>query len=123
MSARRGRALALAAALSLLLATGCRESRSPASLYARDSAALKRGELLFAGVCGAYCHGLQPGARDAPYLFDCEWKHGGEDGNLFRVIEQGVPGTRMPAFGGKLPEGEQDVWKLIAYLRAGSACR
>jgi mono/diheme cytochrome c family protein len=118
MSQRLGAALAL-----VLLAAGCGEAESPAAAYARDAAALRRGELLFAGVCGAYCHGLQPGVRDAPYLFDCEWKHGGADGDLFRVISQGVPGTRMPAFGGKLPEGDADLWRLVAYLRSRSRCR
>lgn len=81
-----------------------------------------RGEILFRSICGGYCHATDPGGREAPFLFDCEWKLGGTDSDIFATISAGVPGTRMIAFGGKLPEGDSDIWSLVAYLRRESRC-
>lgn len=113
-----------AIALLLLLATlgACSGAGgSPADRYLQDPAALARGKGLFIGTCGAYCHSMTPDARDAPYLFDCQWLHGGSDEAVFQTISHGVPGTRMIGFGGKLPEGDADIWKLVAYLKSRRA--
>ena len=84
---------------------------------------MKRGKGLFIGMCGAYCHSLHDGARgDVPDLFDCAWKNGGSDEEIFRSISNGVPGTRMVGFAGVLPDGDTDIWKLVAFLRASSSC-
>jgi hypothetical protein len=107
----------------VLLGLACAHAESPAGVFARDPAAVERGRLIFVGTCGAYCHSLGSERRDAPDLFDCEWKHGGADADLFRVIEHGVAGTRMPGFAAALPEGESDAWKVIAFLRSASRCR
>jgi mono/diheme cytochrome c family protein len=112
----RARVLLLAAAFA------CGRGDSPAATFARDPAAVERGRLIFVGTCGAYCHSLTNERRDAPNLFDCEWKHGSADADLFRTISGGVAGTRMPAFAGALPEGDADLWKVIAYLRSASKC-
>lgn len=98
------------------LLAGC-DDPSPADTYITDAAALKRGKSIFVGNCGAYCHSTQPGPKDAPYLFDCQWIHGGSDQEIFNTISNGVPGTRMIGFGGKLPRGDDDLWKVIAYLK------
>ena len=87
------------------------------------SADPERGELLFRSICGGYCHGIVEGKRDAPFLFDCDWVHGGSDQEIFDVISAGVPQTRMIGFGGKLPEGDADIWSLIAYIRSTSQCK
>ena len=116
------------AALGLLLATlgiaGCLSSwarDSPAAAHAKDPAALKRGRAIFLGACAGYCHGVRRGgAGDAPNLFDCDWRHGGADHEIFASIYTGVPGTRMIGFGGKLED--DDLWKVVAYLRAASRC-
>lgn len=39
------------------------------------------------------------------------------DGELFYAIEQGIPFTAMPAWGNHTPEGEQDSWKLVWFIR------
>jgi mono/diheme cytochrome c family protein len=109
--------------LASTLVLGCPAPESPATAYARDPASVARGRSLFVGACAAYCHGLRPGHRDAPYLFDCDWKHGERDEDHFRVIRDGVPDTRMPSFADKLPEGEEDIWKLVAFLKTESTCR
>jgi mono/diheme cytochrome c family protein len=88
------------------------------------AADIARGKALFAGTCGAYCHrpsnAAAGPATDAPNLFDCDWRHGGSDAEIFHSITTGVSGTRMVAFGGALPDAE--IWRIIAYLRSASQC-
>jgi mono/diheme cytochrome c family protein len=122
-------AAGVVAAFALATAGACVKSApepkapSPAVAFERDPAALKRGKGLFIGTCGAYCHSLHDGARgDVPDLFDCAWKNGATDEEIFLVISNGVPGTRMVGYKGVLPEGDTDLWKLVAFLRAESTC-
>jgi mono/diheme cytochrome c family protein len=100
-----------------------RAPESPAAAFQRDPAAVARGRSIFIGTCGAYCHSTQNVERDAPSLFDCEWKHGGSDAQIFASISDGVAKTRMPGFKGALPQGDDDIWRVIAYLRSASACK
>lgn len=123
--------VALSLALVALACAGSKDSaqapaaapESPAARFARDPAAVDRGRRIFIGTCGAYCHSTHDVERDAPSLFDCEWKHGGSDEQIFAVISDGVPGTRMPAWKGALPEGDDDIWRVVAYLRSASTCK
>jgi len=101
----------------LFAIAGC-ESPTPADTFLKDPAAVKRGKSIFVGTCGAYCHGTTAGPRDAPFLFDCVWLYGDRDEDLFAVISTGVPNTRMVSFGGKLPEGDDDIWRVVAYLKS-----
>ena len=114
-----GPGLVLAAGLvALALAAGC-SPPTPAEALRADAQAVARGKALFVGTCAGYCHSPTV-ERAAPNLFDCVWKNGaGDDQELFDVIADGVPGTPMIAFRGKLPEGDEDIWRLVAYL--GSA--
>ncbi len=119
----------LAAGAALAVAESCAKPEpaapkpSPAAEFASDPVAVKRGKSLFIGSCGAYCHSLRGGARgEIPDLFDCVWKNGGSDEEIFRSISNGVPGTRMDPYSGVLPDGDTDIWKLVAFLRATSSC-
>ena len=39
------------------------------------------------------------------------------------MITNGVLGTRMVGFGSNFPEGDNDLWKVIAYIRSNQqAC-
>lgn len=89
---------------------------SPADTFRADPEAVKRGKSLFVGTCAGYCHTTVPGEREAPYLFDDRWLHGGTDQQIFDAIANGVPGTTMIAFKGKLPQGDDDIWRLVAYI-------
>ena len=103
--------------------TKCGEAKdfvSPADVYMTDPEAVKRGKLLFVGTCAGYCHKLTPERVDALYLFDCEWKHGSSDQEIFNTVTMGVPNTRMVGFGTGFPEGENDLWKIIAFIRTNS---
>ena len=96
---------------------------SPADRFAKDPAAVKRGKGIFVGTCAAYCHSLKKDNRDAPYLFDCEWLHGGTDAEIHNTIVNGVPNTRMVGFGNTFPQGDDDVWRVVAFLKSNrEAC-
>ena len=97
-------------------------AESPVARYAKDPAAVERGRLIFIGSCGGYCHDLHGAERAAPSLFDCTWKHGGSDEEIFHTISEGVPGTQMPPWKNGLPGGAEDIWKVVAYLRSASTC-
>ena len=106
-----------------IILTKCGEAEDVVSLadsYMIDPEAVKRGRLLFVGTCAGYCHKLTPERVDALYLFDCEWKHGSSDQEIFNTVTAGVPNTRMLGFGTNFPEGENDLWKIIAFIRMSS---
>ena len=110
-------------ALSILILAGlvaCGDSlqSSIVQTYIEDPAAIARGRAIFTGTCAGYCHKTTNIASDAPYLFDSQWLHGGSDQDIFNTISNGVPGTRMIAFGTNFPEGEDDLWKIVDYLRS-----
>ena len=99
------------------------ETTSRADAFLSDPVAVQRGRSIFVGTCAGYCHKLSPEPSDAVYLFDCEWKHGGSDQQIFNTVTNGVPNTRMIAFGSNFPEGEDDLWKVIAFLKSNrTAC-
>ena len=106
-----------------IILTKCGEAEdfvSRADSYMTDPEAVKRGRLLFVGTCAGYCHKLTPERVDALYLFDCDWKHGSSDQEIFNTVTTGVPNTRMLGFGTNFPEGENDLWKIIAFIRTNS---
>src|ERR1700737_797576 len=88
---------------------------------AKDPNAAKLGEFEFRANC-AFCHGL--GARGGgrgPDLTRAQKKHGNADSDLFRTINDGVPGTSMPQNGatqqgvGMTPD---EIWQVITYIRS-----
>lgn len=88
---------------------------------AKDPNAAKLGEFEFRANC-AFCHGL--GARGGgrgPDLTRIQKKHGNSDADIFRTINEGVPGTAMPP-NGATQQGvgmtEEEIWQVIAYLRS-----
>ena len=96
-------------------------SADPVPAMMKVPADVARGKAIFAGTCGAYCHKMSDTQSDAPFLFDCDWLHGGSDEEIFHSITHGVAGTRMVAFGKAIPD--DDIWKIIAYLKTASQCR
>jgi len=89
--------------------------------FAGDAQAAKIGESQFRANC-AFCHGL--GARGGgrgPDLTRAQKKHGNEDADLFRTINEGVPGTAMPP-NGATQQGvgmtDAEIWQVITYIRS-----
>ena len=88
---------------------------------AANHSAAKAGEFEFRINC-AFCHGL--GARGGgrgPDLTRAHLTHGDSDADLFRNINQGIPGTAMPANGTNgqgVGMTDEEIWQIIAYLRS-----
>ncbi len=93
---------------------------SPVAAYLEDEVALVRGRGVFRAACTGYCHTSRSAKRVAPDLFDCVWTHGETDADIYQVMYDGVPDTQMLGFGEKVPD--EDLWKVIAYLRKQSQC-
>jgi cytochrome c oxidase cbb3-type subunit III len=89
--------------------------------FANNPNAAKVGESQFRANC-AFCHGL--GARGGgrgPDLTRAQKRHGNADADLFRTINEGVPGTAMPP-NGATQQGvgmtEDEIWQVITYIRS-----
>src|SRR5947209_15919633 len=103
----------------LLIAASCfSQDKNP---LANDANAAMLGEFEFRANC-AFCHGL--GARGGgrgPDLTRAQKKHGNSDADLFRTINEGVPGTAMPP-NGATQQGvgmtEEEIWQVISYIRS-----
>jgi PQQ-dependent dehydrogenase (methanol/ethanol family) len=87
---------------------------APKNPFAGNSSAVAAGEVLYQQTCQA-CHGGRARGDRGPALAGGNFRHGGEDGELFQTIRDGVPGTQMPAFS-DLPT--DTVWRIISYLRS-----
>jgi len=85
--------------------------------YLLDEEALARGRQIYEGSCASYCHGAEPEPGEDVNLFDCRWNYGNSNEDIFRIVTSGIPDTRMVGFGNNFPEGQNDLWKLIAFLR------
>lgn len=85
--------------------------------FMRDPEALGRGQALFEGTCAGYCHSVEKTDFDTHFLFDCDWKYGESDQEIFDIVTIGIPNTRMLGFGSNFPGEEDDLWKIIAFLR------
>ena len=91
--------------------------------FAGDAKAIAEGKQTFEGVCSGYCHVTENSTRpgQCPSLFDCEWKNGSTDADIFRIMSDGVPKTQMIGFKGRIPD--ETLWKILAYLRSASKCQ
>ncbi len=82
--------------------------------FAGDPAAVAAGQTLYGQTCQS-CHGGEARGDRGPALAGGNFRHGGEDNELFQTIRNGVPGTQMPAFSA-LPT--DTIWRIITYLRS-----
>ena len=93
-------------------------------------ASIAAGKRAYDANCAA-CHGNQAqGAvkagitisileeqrgKQPPDLTDDQSDHGSSDGEIFTVIERGLPPSMMPGFDGRIPDN--DIWSIVNYLR------
>jgi cytochrome c oxidase cbb3-type subunit III len=89
--------------------------------YAGDPKAAKAGESQFRSNC-AFCHGLgAQGGGKGPDLTRAQKAHGKTDADLFRTINDGIPGTAMPQ-NGTTGQGvgmtAEEIWQVITYIRS-----
>ena len=91
---------------------------------AADATSLAAGQKLYEKNC-ASCHGatgkgdgkmgaeLNPKPSD---LTDADWKHGSSDGEIFKVLAEGVKNTPMRTYKSKMTEHE--MWDVVNYVRS-----
>jgi len=109
--------LVSAAFLSLLVQGGEAQGQPDRAVnpLTSDPRAAAAGKRVFEAVCTA-CHGASgSGTERAPAFNTRPFKHGNEDSDLLQTIQQGVPGTQMPAFGSLKAE---EIWQLVSYVRS-----
>ena len=76
-------------------------------------AQVTRGATVFARTCAiGYCHGTGGTSGRAPRIQGRSFSHP----YLVRVVRDGLPGTGMPAWSGKL--SEEDITAVIAYMKS-----
>jgi cytochrome c oxidase cbb3-type subunit III len=76
--------------------------------------AISEGKRLYDWFNCSGCHAHGGGAIGPP-LIDDKWIYGSEPANIFQTIVEGRP-NGMPSFRGRIPD--QQVWQLVAYVRA-----
>jgi cytochrome c oxidase cbb3-type subunit 3 len=84
--------------------------------YGDNAWAVSEGKRLYNQFNCSGCH-FQGGGGIGPPLMDSQWIYGSQPENIFATIDEGRP-NGMPAFRGKL--GNDQVWKLVAYVRSMS---
>jgi cytochrome c oxidase cbb3-type subunit 3 len=82
--------------------------------YAGDLEAINEGKRLYSWFNCVGCHANGGGGMGPPFIDD-KWIYGSDNANVFASILEGRP-NGMPSFGDKIPE--QDIWKLVAYVRS-----
>jgi cytochrome c oxidase cbb3-type subunit 3 len=107
--------------LGVLTASLRAQDKNP---FSGDAKAAKLGESQFRANC-AFCHGLAArGGGRGPDLTRAQKRHGNSDADLFRTINEGVPGTAMPQ-NGATQQGvgmtEEEIWQVISYIRGVQA--
>ena len=78
--------------------------------------AIAEGRTIWMQTGCSGCHGMGGGGM-GPSLMDDQWKFGGDDETLFKVIKGTYPGQTMPNVFGMLLKDEH-VWKILAWVRS-----
>jgi len=89
---------------------------APANPFANNQAAIQEGETVFNQNC-TMCHGARGAGGELGPALASGWRNDsrGSDAQVFNTIKNGIRGTAMPAWGGKLMDDQ--IWKIAAYIR------
>jgi cytochrome c oxidase cbb3-type subunit III len=93
------------------------DRRVPADVrnpYAGNAWATAEGKTLFSRLNCVGCHANGGGGMGPP-LMDTTWTYGARPIDIYASIVEGRA-DGMPAFGGKLTDGQ--VWQLVAYVQS-----
>ncbi len=86
-----------------------------ANPFEDDRDAVRTGMGLYRLNC-ADCHGVDGSGVRGPDLTEV-WASGRTDEGLFRTIRNGISGTEMSPFTGPRAPRDDEIWKILAYLR------
>jgi cytochrome c oxidase cbb3-type subunit 3 len=95
-------------------APGAQSKATVPARYGENAWAISEGKRLYTWFNCVGCHANGGGGMGPP-LMDEKWIYGSDPESIHATILQGRP-NGMPAFGGKL--ADQQVWQLVAYVRA-----
>ncbi len=84
--------------------------------FTGDSAAITEGKALWFKYNCYGCHGTGGGGGMGSSMIDTHWIYGGDDATVFDVTRNGR--GRMPAVGQLANMSDEEIWKVIAYLRS-----
>jgi cytochrome c oxidase cbb3-type subunit 3 len=101
-----------AAAVAAVLAGAVSAGQDVKNPFTGNAAAIREGEKIFDSRC-VECH-LDGTGGAGPNLIDNTWIYGSSDAEVFESVSKGRRGG-MPSWGGDLKEDE--IWKVIAYIR------
>ncbi len=84
--------------------------------FTGESAAIADGKKLWFKYNCYGCHGTQGGGGMGASLIDALWQYGGDDASVFNTIKNGQ--GQMPALGQMANIPDEEIWKIIAYMRS-----
>ena len=102
---------ALVALLDLCLSSLLLAQHAPVAErnpFAGDVSAAQDGKRTYVNAC-QICHGGEGRGGRGPALSTRDFRHGGEDWQLFQTIRDGVPGTQMPGFS----MSPEELWQVV----------
>jgi mono/diheme cytochrome c family protein len=99
-------------------AQSAQASNGPKKLnpFTGDSAATAEGKKLWFKYNCYGCHGTEAGGGMGTNLTDAMWAFGGDDQSVFNTIKNGQ--GQMPPVGTMANIPDEEIWKLIAYIRS-----
>jgi len=107
--------LALRAVVLVWAASSCWSQSSSQKLQTKDKSDLDVGKQTYASTC-AGCHGLDGrGGERAPNIAESPRVQRLTDSQITHIIENGIPGTGMPAFRSL---GNSETKALVTHLRS-----
>jgi len=99
------------------MAAAAQQSDTTRNPLGADAAAVAAAQRLYERGC-AGCHAAAGQGSDRGPALTGRFAHGGEDGDLFHSIREGVPGTAMTPH---RELSDQQTWQLVSYIRSLSA--
>src|SRR6476620_3870088 len=110
----RSLALLAGSLATLTIAVAAQQSDTTRNPLGTDAAAVAAGQRLYDQGC-AGCHAAAGQGSDRAPALTGRFAHGGEDGDLFHSIREGVPGTAMTPH---RELNDQQTWQLVSYIRS-----
>jgi cytochrome c oxidase cbb3-type subunit III len=99
---------------ALALGGPVRTAAKNISMYDDNAYAVNEGKRLYRWYNCSGCH-ANGGGSIGPSLMDSQWVYGSDPRSIFDTVMLGRP-NGMPSFGGHITEDQ--VWKIVAYVRS-----
>jgi mono/diheme cytochrome c family protein len=84
--------------------------------YGGKPEAIQQGRTLWLQYGCSGCHGVGGGGGMAKPVIDGNWKFGGDDETLYKLVKGQIAAQTMPKIYNDMPDDE--LWKILAYVRS-----